>query len=224
MTLSIHRTATDRRWEMSHSNTPPVRNWAPLTARSSSLWCVSAAEHQTAEQYSKTGITKPQKHLQRSDLSWNIRQDFLKIPSLCETALETKRRCLGMHCAKPRDYHSLCLTCNQLHPPKVTPLTNPAKITDQGLCYCNSDAWGWHNSHQSGVISITDLLIFKNGKKLQSAQEEYNGLKTLPCSTPDTTLTSLLWQPSTITYCDRFDRNCINIDRTEPPIPTEQSL
>ena len=35
-----------------------------------------------------------------------------------------------------------------------------------------------------------------------------NGPKTLPCSTPDTTLTRLLRQPSTITCCDRFDRNC----------------
>ena len=24
------------------------------------------------------------------------------------------------------------------------------------ICYCNSNAWGWHNSHQSGVITITD--------------------------------------------------------------------
>ena len=37
---------------MSHSNTSPVSNRAPLTARSSSLLCVSAAEHHTAEQYS----------------------------------------------------------------------------------------------------------------------------------------------------------------------------
>ena len=51
---------------MSHSNTPPVRNRAPLTARSSSLRCVSAVEHQTAEQYSKTGRTKPQRHLPRT--------------------------------------------------------------------------------------------------------------------------------------------------------------
>ena len=51
-----------------------------------------------------------------------------------------------------------------------------------------------------------------------------NGPKTLPCGTPDTTLTSLLLQPSTITCCDRFDRSCVNIDNTEPPIPTEQSL
>ena len=40
------------------------------------------------------------------------------------------------------------------------------------LCNCNSDTWGWHNSHQSGVISITDQFIFQNGKKLRSVQEE----------------------------------------------------
>ena len=39
---------------------------------------------------------------------------------------------------------------------------------------------------------------------------------------PNTTLTSFLLQPSTMTYCDRFDRNCANIDKTEPPIPTER--
>ena len=42
-----------------------------------------------------------------------------------------------------------------------------------------------------------------------------NGPETLTCGTPDTTLT--------ITCCDRFDRNRVNIDCTEPPIPTEQS-
>ena len=68
---------------------------APLTVRSSWLRCVSAAEHQTAEQYSKIGRTKPQKHLPRSDLSWNTRQDFLKIPSFWRAALETERRCFS---------------------------------------------------------------------------------------------------------------------------------
>ena len=34
-----------------------------------------------------------------------------------------------------------------------------------------------------------------------------NGLKTLPCGTSDTTLSSLLQKPSTITYCDRLDRH-----------------
>ena len=93
-----------------------------------------------------------------------------------------------MHCVRPWDYHSIGLTRIQFHPPNVTPLTNPAKVTDQGLCYCNSDAWGWHNSHQSWVISITNQLIFQNGKKLQSVQRYNNWPKTLPCGTPDTTL------------------------------------
>ena len=80
---------------MSHSNTPPVRNRALLTARSSSLRCVSAAEHQTAEHYSKTGRTKGRKHIPRSDLTWNTRQDLVKIPNLWEAALETERRCFS---------------------------------------------------------------------------------------------------------------------------------
>ena len=58
---SIHNTATDRRWERSQLIMPPAIKQAPLTTRSSSLRCVSAAEHHTAEQYSKTGKTKPQK-------------------------------------------------------------------------------------------------------------------------------------------------------------------
>ena len=69
---------------------------------------------------------------------------------------------IGVHCARPRDYQSLGLTSIQFHPSKVTPVTNITKVTDQGLCCCNSDAWGRHNSHQSLVISITDQLIFQN--------------------------------------------------------------
>ena len=42
---------------------PPVKKLAPLTTWSSSLRWVSTAEHHTAEQYSKTGRTKPLKHL-----------------------------------------------------------------------------------------------------------------------------------------------------------------
>ena len=48
-----------------------------------------------AEQYSKTDRTKPRKYLPRSDLSWNTRQDFLKIKSCWGAALETERRCLS---------------------------------------------------------------------------------------------------------------------------------
>ena len=80
---------------MAHSTTPPLRKRAPLTTRSSSLRCVSAAEHHTAEQYSKTVTTKPRKHLPRSDLSWNTRQDFLKTPMRYVAALEIERRCFS---------------------------------------------------------------------------------------------------------------------------------
>ena len=48
---------------------PLSRSCHESTYESSSLRCVSAAEHQTAEQYSKTGRTKPRKHLPRSALS-----------------------------------------------------------------------------------------------------------------------------------------------------------
>ena len=56
--------------------------------------------------------------------------------------------------------------------PKVTPLSNIDKVMAQGCCYFNFNAWGWHNSYQSGVISITDKLIHQNGKKLRGVQEE----------------------------------------------------
>ena len=66
------------------------------------------------------------------------------------------------------DYHSLSLARIQFHPPKVTPLNNLHEVTSQGLCYCNSKAWGWHNSYQSGVIGIADqLIILQNEKKLR---------------------------------------------------------
>ena len=58
---------------------PPAIKQAPLTTRSGSLRCVSAATHHTAEHYSKTGKTKPQKHLPTSNLPWNTLQDFLRI-------------------------------------------------------------------------------------------------------------------------------------------------
>ena len=82
---------------MSHSNTPAVKKLAPLTTPMSSLICVTAAEHHTAEKYSKTGRAKSRKHLTRSNLSWNTRQDFLKIPSLWEANLETVLKCFSMH-------------------------------------------------------------------------------------------------------------------------------
>ena len=81
----------------------------------------------------------------------------------------------GEECAWPWDYHCLSLTRIQFHPLNVTPLPILAEITVQeGLCYCSSIAWGWHNSKQSAVIDIdiTDQLILLNGKKLRGVQEE----------------------------------------------------
>ena len=88
---SKHNSDTDRRWARLHL-TPPARKQALLTTQSSSLRCESAAEHHIAEQYSKTGRTKLQKDLRRSDRSCNTCQDFLMIPSLWAAALETERR------------------------------------------------------------------------------------------------------------------------------------
>ena len=56
---------------------------AQRTTPPNSLRCVFAAEHHTAEQYSKTARTKPRKHPQEAIYHGiRARQDFLKIPSL----------------------------------------------------------------------------------------------------------------------------------------------
>ena len=68
--------------------------------------------------------------------------------------------------SSPGDYHSLGLTRIQFHPPEVTRRIHSDKVTVQGLSYRNSSAWGWHNSHQSTVVNITNKLILQNGKKL----------------------------------------------------------
>ena len=83
---SMHNAATYRQWVMLHSNTPPVKR-GHVSSPSPS----TTPEHQTAEQYSETGRTNPGKYLPRSNLSWNIRQDILEIPSLWEAALETEK-------------------------------------------------------------------------------------------------------------------------------------
>ena len=113
-----------------------------------------------------------------------------------------------MHWVWPGDYHSLGLTRIQLHSPKVTPLTNPAKVRDQGLRYSNFNAWGWHNGQQSRVNSITIDLFSRMEKNSEVYRTNNKGPETLPCGAPETS-TSLLRQPSTITCCYRFDRNCV---------------
>ena len=105
-----------------------------------------------------------------------------------------------------RSHHSLTFTRSRL--PDSATVTNP-------------NAWGWHKlskwsrRHNRSAYS----------PEWKNAPRCIGGTITGPITgTTDTTLTSLLLQPSTITCCDRFDRSCVNIDNTESPIPTEQSL
>ena len=122
----------------------PSSKLAPLTTRSSSLRCVSAAEYHTAEQYSKTGRTKHRKHLPGSNLSCNTCQDFLKIPSLREAPLETERRC----------YLKVILESNVTR--KITRLSDSFStvptIVNEGDCVCIS--------HNLETLIVLVLLTF----------------------------------------------------------------
>ena len=67
------------------------------------------------------------------------------------------------------------------------------------------------------------IKLIDNRKACFPLQRKNSGPKVPPWGTPDTTLTSLPRHPSTTTYCDRLERNCVRTDSTEPPTPTEQS-
>ena len=86
---SIHNTATDRRWERLQLSTPSAKKQELLIMRSSSLRCVSSAEHHTAEQYSKTGKTKPHEHLLMSE------QFIMEYPPGLPQDTKTFRSCSG---------------------------------------------------------------------------------------------------------------------------------
>ena len=60
----------------------------------------------------------------------------------------------------------------KFQPQKVTPHIHSDEVTVQRLCYPNSSALGWHNGHQSGVVSRTNKLIVQNGKKFRGVQKE----------------------------------------------------
>ena len=82
----------------------------------------------------------------------------------------------------------------------------PCSRMDQGLCYCNSNAWGWHISHQSGHKHYRSAYFPEWKKAPKCTGGTITGPKHFPAA-PDTTLTSLLIRSFTITCCDRFDRN-----------------
>ena len=88
-----------------------------------------------------------------------------------------------------------------------------ATLTPAGMAHQLS-RWSYRHNRSA---------YFQNRKNSEVYRRSNNGPKTLLCGTPDATLTSLLWQPFTIMCCEQFDRNSVNIDNTEPPIPTELS-
>ena len=72
-------------------------------------------------------------------------------------------------------YHSLSLTRIEFHHPKVTPLAKIQKVTAQELYYCNSNAWGWHNSSYCHVhLNISDGHVIIPYHDIQSIQHKYN--------------------------------------------------
>ena len=89
---TIQNTATDYRLARQYCNTYRLLKKLALLIPVSTRWrCESAAQHHTAEQYSKKGRLIIQKDHRRSDRSWNTCQNFLIIPILWAAALETER-------------------------------------------------------------------------------------------------------------------------------------
>ena len=216
----INNHGTDRWCARWHSNTPKLRNW-----------------HHSLHGPVVCAYLHHRKDLPRSNLSWNICQDFPKIPSLWNCSADRAKIRLKSHLeSKVTPKVSISSDSFSTVPPinaddwgcivrdRETIIISvllsfsfiPQRsyhsltLTRSLLCNCNSKAWGRHNSYQCGVIDITDQLILQNGKKLRSVQE-------LPKHCPAvllTTLTSLFRQASAITCSDLFDGNCDNIDST----------
>ena len=84
-----------------------------------------------------------------------------------------------------------------------------------------------HNNNQSEIISATKQLV-KLHSSIPKSSEVYRRnnrrTPTRPWGTPDITLTRLLQQPSTTTYCGRLQRNSVKTDSTEPLVATKQSF
>ena len=140
---------------------PQLKKLSPLTTQSSSLMCVSTAEHHTTEQYSKTCRTKSLKHLPKSSLSWNTCQDFLK---------KSYRRC-SRNRAKMILKSHLGIKCHFQY-------NKVFRLLQHSLPIVNAGVWGCivrdleaiialvllafnfihHRSpcYQSGVIGVTD--------------------------------------------------------------------
>ena len=221
---------------MPHWNTHTVKKTG-TTDFTVQLFKVSiSCRAQHAEQYSKTGRTNPEsnnlswklsrtysryqvfekllwkpgeKYFSKVNLEPNVPLNITRLLESFSTVspiVNVGARLL--HCAWPVNNHGLSLTRIQFHPQTVIPLANLYEVTIQRFFYSNSDAWGWHNSYQSGVVGITDQQILQNGENFEVFRRNLYRHKTLPHSIHDTTLASLARHLSTIPFYDQFDRNC----------------
>ena len=138
--------------------------------------------------------------LQRSNISLNTRQDFLKIPGILAAALETQRICfskvilesnvstvtsivngsdwgwivLGMETTMV-----LVLVAFSFIRKRSHNVLTSLRSRFMGLCNCNSKAWRWHNSYQNGIIGITDKLVHQHWKWLRVVQvKQYRSKNT----------------------------------------------
>ena len=89
----------------------------------------------------------------------------------------------GDGCAWPGDYHSLLAFIFILQRTHHL-LTFEKRIPfspGSGTAYnSNSNAWGWHNSGQSGLIGRTNKLILQYGMSSIVCRKNNNGSKLLP--------------------------------------------
>ena len=118
-----------------------------------------------------------------------------------------------MKCTWPGDYHSLSLSRIQLIPHRSH---HTLTLFRSRFIDCNSYSLSrrWHNSFQCGVVEP----LFHCREKLRGVQEEQLRIQNTFLR-QYITLTRLLRQPSTTTYCDRLKRNCVRTDKlnTQPP-------
>ena len=78
----------------------------------------------------------------------DLKNEIRKIEKINKRIVQTKNRIY---------FNYIYITSHLIfHPPKVTPRIHSDELTVQELCYRNSSASGWHNSHHSGIVSITN--------------------------------------------------------------------
>ena len=232
----MHTTTSDRRCAMLYSNTTPVKILTLVNTQSSSLMYVSAAEHHTAEKYSKEGTTKPPKHLTRSNLSLNTQQDFLRIINLWEAAQEIERRCFSKVALESNVTPNMARSSDSFN--TVLPIVNGGAtgciVLDLGtiiafvlLAFNFIPNTSHHSRKYLAEVTIQGLCNYHSpGDGTTAIKVESSAyllayspvLKIAPRRTRGTItglkhnvhqFTPKIIETPTLTCCNRFDRNCV---------------